>query len=167
MSGPVALAVGIGTSLLVLLAGTAVQAQSDGPPQAIAAFEAEAVAPGVWRVADDGTDARLDLVSDVRVGPDGRVWVLTPNGASELGVGAVGPSGVPVDRILGVGAGGEAWLRFQAVDQQGIGTWDGQAWTVLTPERRASALEADSTRGPGVVRDFAFGPDGSVWVVAG
>jgi hypothetical protein len=153
---------------LVAAAATSMLAQDDVPPDAIAGYQSERLAPGVWWVIEDSAGNVLDqALWDVRVGPDGSAWVLSNDGALKLGVAGSGPRDPRVDRLFDVDAEGNAWLRYQGFDRQGFGTWDGSTWTDVSRERRPSALEADATRAPGVIRDLAIGTEGSIWVVAG
>ena len=136
-------------------------AQLDEPPAVIADYGPEAVAPGVWRITEDGTGSALDA-REVQAGPDGSIWVLADDGAFELGVGLRSPVEQGPDRLLAVDAEGRAWLRHPAVNQQMIATWDGRSWTEVTGPRRESALRPDPLGASGVVRDMALGADGSV-----
>jgi hypothetical protein len=159
----------LGALLTVTLAVAAVgvaHGQQAAPPVVIAGYETEALAPGVWRIVDDGTGSSLHA-REIRAGPDGSHWVLSDEGASELGVGLASPTERGVDRLLAVDAEGKAWLRYRAVNQEMVATWDGRAWTDITGPRRTSALQPDPLGAPGVIRDMALGPERSMWVVAG
>lgn len=160
-------AVGASVGALLLSLGSTVLGAGEAPV-AIAGFRSQNVAPGVWRVLDDGAgDALLGRLSEVATGPGGSVWVLSGEGAFELGVGGLGPGDQDVDRLFAVDADDAAWLRYLAADREGFGTWDGRAWTDVSGPRRPSAFASSATGAPGVIRDLALGNDGSVWVVAG
>jgi hypothetical protein len=155
-------------TLLVLAVLAMPPATGNGPPDVVTGYQTEVVAPGVWRVLDDGMDHPLDrAMTDIRVGPDGSVWALGRAGAFELGGADIGPADVRVDRILAIDDEGVAWLRYQADGREGFGTWDGRTWTDRSGARRASASSEGASGAPGVIRDFALAADGTIWVVAG
>lgn len=156
------------TATFLATAGAPASAQQTTPPDAIAGYETELLAPGIWRVADDGADNPLGgFMHEIRVGPDGSVWILSDGGVFKLGMSGAGPKKPRVDRLFAVDDDGNAWLRYVRANRQGFGTWDGESWTDRSGKRRKSARRPDPTRAPGVIRDFALGADGTVWVVAG
>jgi hypothetical protein len=107
-----------------------------------------------------GEDSGLqsDTIIDVAIGPDGRVWVVQPEGLSVTD----GTSWETFERdtwggapqAVSFGADGSVWVAYFG----GVGRFDGSEWTTWP------ATELATGEYPDLLSSIAVAPDGMVWV---
>ena len=106
-------------------------------------------------------DLPSNTVTDIVVGTGGTLWFALPgcgvwrfDGRSWEGL-TPDNSGLPAtDVTLGVDGQGSLWFGTQ---QNGAARWDGETWTYYTPD--------NCPIGDEMVKAFAFGQDGTVWML--
>jgi hypothetical protein len=123
-------------------------------PGLLEGMVAEEVAPGVFRVVNDGV---RDLTSvegrDIMAGYDGGIWLLRKDGFLRLGsdVSYAWPAAAALeDCVLEVAPDGTMWA-FGCGDL--VRSTDGEEWTTVQP----------CPDGSTDCQKFTYGPDGMVW----
>ena len=131
----------------------------------LARLETEEVAPGVLKVAADGTGQEMSSIEGIIVSDDGTVWTWTPGSVRELG--QQGHRG-SIAGDLALGPGGTLWAAGKdscADVLPPISSFDGQSWTLRSEGLEAPVSGPDPRWPPDYIPSLAVGGDGVAWAV--
>lgn len=131
----------------------------------LARLETEEVAPGVLKVAADGTGQEMSSIGGIIVGDDGTVWTWTRASVRELG--RQGHRG-SIAGDLALGPDGTLWATGKdscADVLPPISSFDGQSWTLRSDGMEAPVSGPDPRWPPDYIPSLAVGGDGVAWAV--
>ncbi len=131
----------------------------------LARLETEEVAPGVLKIAADGTGQEMASIEGIIVSDDGTVWTWTAGSVRELG--RQGHRG-SIAGDLALGPDGTLWATGKdscADVLPPISSFDGQSWTLRSEGLEAPVSGPDPRWPPDYLPSLAVGPDGVAWAV--
>ena len=131
----------------------------------VARMATEEVAPGVLKVAADGTGQEMTSIEGIIVSDDGTVWTWTSSSVRELGRQSHGAS---IAGHLAPGPDGTLWAsgKDDCVDVlPPISSFDGKTWTLRSEGMAAPVSGPDPRWPPDYIPSLAVGPDGVAWAV--